>query len=115
MIDRPPNEFRPISLLEKHEFLLKLSDKYDVFRSSKENSTILTEYISNQLHLCPDRPGFIVSSTSWTEDEDFSILLNALQGIPLYYCIRETYSMFLHYMASILLRTFIIISVFYRI
>lgn len=79
LYDRPPNEFRPISLLEKHEFLLKLSDKYDVFRSSKENSTILTEYISNQLHLCPDRPGFIVSSTSWTEDEDFSILLNALQ------------------------------------
>ncbi|XP_076169096.1 chitobiosyldiphosphodolichol beta-mannosyltransferase isoform X3 [Ptiloglossa arizonensis] len=79
LYDRPANEFHSISLLEKHMFLLKLSKKYNIFKGSKENSTIFTEYILNDVHLASDRPGFIISSTSWTEDEDFSMLLNALQ------------------------------------
>lgn len=62
-------------------FLLKLSEKYKELKGSKENSTIFTEYIGNEVQLSSKRPGFIVSSTSWTEDEDFSILLNALQGM----------------------------------
>ena len=66
-------------------FLFKLSEKYKELKGSKENSTIFTEYIENEIQLSPKRPGFIVSSTSWTEDEDFSILLNALQGM-LCYC-----------------------------
>lgn len=58
-----------------------------MFKSEKENSTIFTKYTSNGVQLSPERPGFIVSSTSWTEDEDFSILLNALQGISICYII----------------------------
>ncbi|CAK9828146.1 Chitobiosyldiphosphodolichol beta-mannosyltransferase [Anthophora retusa] len=79
LYDRPANEFYPISLIEKHEFLLKLSEKYDIFKGSKENSTVFTECIENEIQLSGKRPGFIISSTSWTEDEDFSILINALQ------------------------------------
>lgn len=78
--DRPGEQFRPISLAEKHEFLLKLAEKYDIFKGPKKDSSIFTECSSNGVHLSPKRPGLIVSSTSWTEDEDFSILLYALQG-----------------------------------
>ena len=69
-------------------FFLELSEQYDAFKSEKENSTVFTEYTSNEVQLSPKRPGFIVSSTSWTEDEDFSILLNALQGISRCYIIK---------------------------
>ncbi|XP_076750253.1 chitobiosyldiphosphodolichol beta-mannosyltransferase [Xylocopa sonorina] len=79
LYDRPANEFQSISLTEKHAFLLKLSEKYNVFKGPKENSTIFTECVENEIQLSPKRPGFIISSTSWTEDENFSILLNALQ------------------------------------
>ncbi|XP_076243537.1 chitobiosyldiphosphodolichol beta-mannosyltransferase isoform X2 [Calliopsis andreniformis] len=79
LYDRPPNEFHPIPLAEKHAFLLKLGEKYSSFKGLKENSTIFSECVSNAVQLSPKRPGFIVSSTSWTEDEDFSILLDALQ------------------------------------
>ncbi|XP_078036706.1 chitobiosyldiphosphodolichol beta-mannosyltransferase [Augochlora pura] len=79
LYDRPIDKFHPISLAEKHQFLLSLSKTYNVFKGPDENSTIFTEYRSDEVHLKPERPGLIVSSTSWTEDEDFSILLNALE------------------------------------
>jgi beta-1,4-mannosyltransferase len=43
------------------------------------SSTPLTQVAPHVLPtLRPDRPVVLVSSTSWTEDEDFSILLDAL-------------------------------------
>lgn len=44
----------------------------------KEGETLFT--LSNG-KLRPDRPMLVVSSTSWTEEEDFGILLDALQAL----------------------------------
>lgn len=90
MYDRPPKIFHPITLEEKHNWYRKLSSQYPQFghcrRSSlysmwlEETYTAFTHYVEDKYTLRSDRPGIIFSSTSWTEDEDFGILIDALQG-----------------------------------
>ena len=81
MYDKPKEEFHPITLDEKHKLFAKLSKDYDDLKGCDENSTIFTKICNNEdYELLDNRPGLIVSSTSWTEDEDFSILLDALNG-----------------------------------
>ena len=60
LYDRPPQHFRPISAQERSDLFSRLSSQYPEF--CKVN----------------DKTGVIVSSTSWTEDEDFGVLLEAL-------------------------------------
>lgn len=85
LYDRPPEQFKPISVNEKHELLMALGKDYPVFvRNSSSNETILTRMnAAGDVELRPDRPGLLISSTSWTEDEDFSLLLKSLQGARL--------------------------------
>lgn len=82
--DRPGSHFSSVTLHELHDFFKVLGKKegYQIFCDGKdENATIFTQVNeANDVCLRHDRPAFVVSSTSWTEDEDFSILLNALQG-----------------------------------
>lgn len=90
LYDRPPKIFHPLSIEEKHEWFLKLSQEYPLFayygreqlnQAAGENTvTAFTHVVNNRVELRPDRPGILFSSTSWTPDEDFSILLDALQG-----------------------------------
>lgn len=79
LYDKPPKIFHPITLKEKHEFFINLGKCYKNLVLD-DNSTLFTEIIHNEICLKPNRPGLVVSSTSWTEDEDFSIFLEALQG-----------------------------------
>ncbi|KAI9565178.1 hypothetical protein GHT06_008955 [Daphnia sinensis] len=84
LYDRPAEIFQPVSLSEKHELFLKLGKDYHEFSSSRPDDTLLTErFADGQVRLREDRPGLLISSTSWTEDEDFSILLDALDEYEL--------------------------------
>ena len=60
LYDRPPARFRPISSEERGELFSRLASDLPVFGE------------------VTDKTGVIVSSTSWTEDEDFGVLLSAL-------------------------------------
>lgn len=80
LYDRPPEKFRPIEVEQKHELFKKLSVLYPELRSSEEDSTAFTVESNGGavIRQRDDRPGLIVSSTSWTPDEDFQVLLDAL-------------------------------------
>jgi len=79
--DRPPAHFHRATAIETHELFLRMSPFLPVSLQPSYKlpaSTILTRVTSASSSLRPDRPAVLVSSTSWTEDEDFSILLDAL-------------------------------------
>jgi len=78
LYDRPPDKFRPITQEEKHGLFERLSVDYPELGGREEGSTRFTKLEDGKATLRSDRPGLLVSSTSWTEDEDFSILLDAL-------------------------------------
>lgn len=82
LYDRPPDKFQCITVDQKHELFQKLAKVYAEFRSSDgsfDEATAFTIRNDNgEVKLREDRPGLIVSSTSWTPDEDFKILLDAL-------------------------------------
>lgn len=79
LYDKPPDIFKSITTTQKHDFLLRLGKTHPQFTSGG-NSTVFTEIINGEVRLKATRPGLVVSSTSWTEDEDFSVLFTALQG-----------------------------------
>ncbi|KAF9569794.1 mannosyltransferase [Agrocybe pediades] len=105
LYDRPPRHFHRSSAQETHELFCKLHPKLMLDErlrkflptASIPYSTILTHtarpsasaafidsdvdatYVEIEMPtLRSDRPAILVSSTSWTPDEDFSILLDAL-------------------------------------
>ncbi len=93
--DKPPSMFRPTSVEEQHALFRKLNLD-DLFRTASQHDvddneevideTIFTQSIrkhdgTTSIRLRNDRPVLLVSSTSWTPDEDFSILLAALREL----------------------------------
>ncbi len=92
--DRPPEFFRPATLVEKHELLLRLEStiaqgmhpndfaaKAMLENKNKGETTLCTTKATTKssISLRPDRPAIVVTSTSWTPDEDFGLLLAAAQ------------------------------------
>lgn len=84
LYDRPAERFKSISLEEKHNLFYRLSQDYpeflnENFDSNESEATRFTFKDANgRIQLREKRPGILISSTSWTPDEDFSILLKAL-------------------------------------
>ncbi|XP_058069792.1 UDP-glycosyltransferase TURAN isoform X2 [Magnolia sinica] len=96
LYDQPPEFFHPASLQEKHELFCRLKgdlsnlcdirdcisfgrDGNAAFQTEElnANNTLFTTQVGNDIFAKPSRPALIVSSTSWTADEDFSMLLEA--------------------------------------
>lgn len=101
LYDKPPLLFRPTLLEEQHELFQRLdlerkneqlhgwlnNDKLNNAHTIEE--TLFTQCILDTngkenepiIRSRPNRPALVVSSTSWTPDEDFSVLLEALEKL----------------------------------
>ncbi|XP_042554337.1 chitobiosyldiphosphodolichol beta-mannosyltransferase isoform X1 [Dipodomys spectabilis] len=85
--DRPASFFKEMPLELQHELFMKLGRTHCPFQARSEPSDPATERSaftekdagSGLVTHLPERPVLLVSSTSWTEDEDFSVLLAALE------------------------------------
>ncbi|XP_076459838.1 chitobiosyldiphosphodolichol beta-mannosyltransferase-like [Babylonia areolata] len=81
--DRPPDIFKTTPLSEQHQLFCRLAQQYPVFSASSgaDDSTLFTHRDGKgDVTKLKDRPVLLVSSTSWTEDEDFGLLLDALEN-----------------------------------
>ncbi|XP_055096491.1 chitobiosyldiphosphodolichol beta-mannosyltransferase isoform X1 [Symphalangus syndactylus] len=119
--DKPASFFKETPLDLQHRLFMKLGSTHSPFRARSEPKDPATERSafterdagSGLVTRLPERPALLVSSTSWTEDEDFSILLAALEkfeqltfdghNLPSLVCVitgkgplREYYSRLIH-------------------
>ncbi|AQK52824.1 UDP-glycosyltransferase TURAN [Zea mays] len=69
LYDQSPDFFHPASLMEKHGWVQEVWEDMNI--------TVFASKIDGEVLLKSNRPA-LVSSTSWTPDEDFSILLEAV-------------------------------------
>lgn len=85
LFDRPPARFQRSTLEQTHDLFLRLRDAFsqDTFpdwlskalRTLPTEQTVVTRSSNSVVNWSEDRPVVVVSSTSWTPDEDFSLLL----------------------------------------
>ncbi|OXB70977.1 UNVERIFIED_CONTAM: hypothetical protein H355_010452 [Colinus virginianus] len=92
LYDRPASHFKETPLELQHQLYMKLAKDYEPFRpqhvaeSVSAERTAFTERDekSGDVTKSRGRPALLISSTSWTEDEDFSVLLEALEDYERY-------------------------------
>lgn len=89
LYDRPPMQFHPISIEEKHElfmhlcntigeFVTEISDACEEWSGVQEVTAFTEKHTDGSVIYRSNRPALLISSTSWTPDEDFGILMTAL-------------------------------------
>ncbi|KAB2064198.1 hypothetical protein ES319_A09G004800v1 [Gossypium barbadense] len=88
LYDQPPEFFCPTSLQEKRKLFCRLN-RYlchplgvrdcvtAKIGADDQNESLFRTQVDTDILLKPNRPALVVSSTSWTPDEDFEILLEA--------------------------------------
>ncbi|XP_069037136.1 chitobiosyldiphosphodolichol beta-mannosyltransferase isoform X2 [Lepisosteus oculatus] len=87
LYDKPPMIFKEASLESKHSLFLKMAKDFPPFKTRAQREgdgadrTAFTELdpVTGTVTYAVGRPALLLSSTSWTEDEDFSVLLKALE------------------------------------
>ncbi|KAM8934182.1 chitobiosyldiphosphodolichol beta-mannosyltransferase [Pelodytes ibericus] len=87
LYDKPASVFQETPLPLQHKLFMKLSKDYTPFKAQSDpanvdiENTAFTELNkkSGTVTQTKGRPALLISSTSWTEDEDFTVLLRALQ------------------------------------
>ncbi|XP_036409136.1 chitobiosyldiphosphodolichol beta-mannosyltransferase [Megalops cyprinoides] len=87
LYDKPPLLFKEAPLDIQHSLFMKMKKVHPPFQPRGESHTEDVEWTAftkrdcttGAITLVEGRPALLLSSTSWTEDEDFSILLKALE------------------------------------
>ncbi|XP_064246665.1 chitobiosyldiphosphodolichol beta-mannosyltransferase isoform X1 [Passer domesticus] len=84
LYDKPASHFKETPLDLQHSLFMKLAKDYEPFKPravspSADRSAFTERDGSSAVRKPRGRPALLVSSTSWTEDEDFSVLLRALE------------------------------------
>ncbi|XP_071976888.1 chitobiosyldiphosphodolichol beta-mannosyltransferase isoform X2 [Engystomops pustulosus] len=87
LYDKPASIFKETPVELQHQLFMKLAVDYAPFRASSDcTGTNVEKCAFTEKNLASGtvthragRPALLISSTSWTEDEDFSVLLSALQ------------------------------------
>ncbi|KAL7494849.1 hypothetical protein ACHAWT_005724 [Skeletonema menzelii] len=100
LYDKPPLLFRPTTIDEEHELFQRLDlegeneqmrgwldhhNDDDVHGDQSSKETLFTQCTIRKneriIQRRQNRPALLISSTSWTPDEDFSVLLDALERL----------------------------------
>ncbi|XP_030337166.1 chitobiosyldiphosphodolichol beta-mannosyltransferase isoform X3 [Strigops habroptila] len=90
LYDKPAAYFKETPLELQHRLYMKLAEDCEPFKPQYVTESVswngeksaFTEVDGSSGHVRKSRarPALLISSTSWTEDEDFSVLLKALEG-----------------------------------
>ena len=84
LYDKPPSFFRQTPLDIRHELFGRIGDEFADIEETVlgkrvgAGETLFTRSVGGKVALREDRPALLISSTSWTPDEDFGLLLDAL-------------------------------------